>query len=97
MTKSSSGRKGFIQLISYSHSLSLRELKQSRGRMLLTGFFFLACSVYSPVYLLAPGWHYPQWLGPRKSITNQKNAFEACIQANLMEAFSQLRFPLNML
>lgn len=33
-------------------------------------------------------------LGPPPSITNSENVLQACLQADLIEAFSPLRFPL---
>lgn len=40
-------------------------------------------------HLPTQGWHGPQWAGPYTSTISQKNA----PQVNLVEAFSQLRFP----
>lgn len=36
--------------------------------------------------------HLPSDLGPSTSITNQENTPQACLEAILMEDFSQLRF-----
>ena len=36
--------------------------------------------------------HHPQWAGPPPPITNLESAPQACLQPDVMEAFSQLRF-----
>lgn len=40
------------------------------------------------------GWYHPQWAGPPKSIINLKRVPQTCLQANLVEIFSQLRLLL---
>ena len=39
----------------------------------------------------AQGWYHPQWTGPPLLITNKDNILQACLQPDLMMAFSQLR------
>lgn len=63
--------------------------------MLVIVFFFMVCSAY---YLQHPGppaqvcdiGH--NGLDPETSITD-KSALQGCLELNLMEAFSRLRFP----
>lgn len=63
--------------------------------MLLTGLIpWLAQSVF--VYsqgLLLRGSTTHSGLSPSPSIINKEKSLQACLKANLMEVFSQLRFP----
>lgn len=54
-------------------------------------FIYIYRYIYIPE-LCAQGGTALSGLGPPKSIINQENAPQTCLEANLMEAFSQLRF-----
>lgn len=48
---------------------------------------------HHPGTALPPPHPDPSELGPRSSIINQENALQTCLQANLVDVFSQLRVP----
>lgn len=70
--------------------------RRSNGGMLLTGLLFLACSsMFSdkPPGPPSQGRHHRQ-LSPSTAVINKGSAWQNCLQTNLMETFSELRFPL---
>jgi hypothetical protein len=68
---------------------------QSHGGVLLTELLIMALNLLSYRTQVHQPWSGTTHneLGPLPSITNKENAQQICLQSDLMEAFSQLKFP----
>lgn len=74
------GRIGFISVF-WVHIATIGEVRAGiHGGVLLTDLFLIAQSAFL------------EHRGPHTPITNLENALQSCLQPNLVEAFSRLRF-----
>lgn len=99
MNKSKSREKGFIPLTLLYHSPSPEKVRRGTSGthkgyegMLFTGFCSQLTAFLCNLGLPASRQHTHE-LDPPTSIINQENTLHSWLQANLLEAFSQLRVP----